>query len=488
MIDLRILNTCIITMDVNRRIIKNGGVAIDKGIIIDVGESDYIKTHYHSKETICLDNHILIPGLIDTHSHAGHSLLTTTIKDTIYWMNTHTNVYNNYLSDEYWKVESKLANLQRLKAGITTSVSVMGSESMCYKQSYVKSYIESQKQIGLRNIICCGPGNEPWPKNLIDRSNNEYIEYKVEYDDAIRSLEEIVKNFHNTNNGLTKIFVTPYKILSSLTNETDAEKVLSLSELDKRSSYEMRRIASKYKTRIHTDAFKGMVKLASSDENALLGEDVHLQHCQGLSFDEVKILAETKTSVSFWPTISHFKSKAPIIELMGLGVKVSISSDAPSYTSGHDLFTNMRRAQLIVRALYNDRDYLPNEKVLEMVTIDAASVIGMESEIGSIEIGKKADIVGINIEKPKFYPRFNPVNLIVRLANINDVNFVMCNGNVLMNEGKTKLNEEEILIESEKFAEKIIRDSGLDSFNDEDTKQWGKYKAEYSKERLKSLR
>ena len=152
------------------------------------------------------------------------------------------------------------------------------------------------------------------------------------------------------------------------------------------------------------------------------------------------------------------------------------------------LFTNMRRAQLIVRALYNDRDYLPNEKVLEMVTIDAASVIGMESEIGSIEIGKKADIVGINIEKPKFYPRFNPVNLIVRLANINDVNFVMCNGNVLMNEGKTNINEEEILSESEKFAEKIIRDSGLDSFNDEDTKQWGKYKAEYSKERLKSLR
>ncbi len=93
-------------------------------------------------------------------------------------------------------------------------------------------------------------------------------------------------------------------------------------------------------------------------------------------------------------------------------------------------------------------------------------------------------MIGVNIEKPKFYPRLNPVNLIVRAANVNDVDFVMCNGKVLMNDAKTEINEEEILRESEKFAERILRDSGLDSFNDEDDKQWGKYKAEYTKKRL----
>lgn len=476
----------ILTVDKDRRIIENGAVYVNNERITDVGSNNSILQKYPDAEVIDLSNHILMPGLIDTHGHAGHALMYTLVKDTIYWMDVHNDLYNNLLSDDFWHIESRLAALQRATFGVTTGVSVMGSQSMCYRESYVREQVEGYKKVGIRDILSCGPGDLPWPKSLCHVENGHQIHYSESYDEAINSLENIVSKYNNTNDTLTKIFITPYKIVTSLTSETESEECDSLTDMDLRNSYEMRRIAKKYHTRIHTDAFKGMVHLAYKDPNALLGPDVHIQHGQGLSMDEVEIMAKTKTNFSFWPTIAHFKSKAPIIELMSRGVNVAISTDGPSYSSNFDMLSAMRKAQFLVRALYNERNYLPNEKILEMGTIDAARCIGMQDEIGSIEPGKRADLISIDINKVYFKPYHDPVNLVIRCASGNDVDNVICNGKfVIRNNRFLNGDANEIFASAQRKSEEIVQRLGIQGFSKPKESQWGKYKAYYPEKRYK---
>ena len=478
-------NAVIITVDKQRRILNHGAIYIKGDLIQDIGESDRIINQYKDVKKYDLKNHIILPGLIDVHAHAGHSLIYTLVKDTIYWMNVHNYMYNHCLSDDFWKVESRFAATQRASFGVTTGLSVMGSQSMCYKESYVDEQVAGYKEVGVRNILACGPGDIPWPKKLSHWENGKRIRYMESYDEAIATLEKIVDKHHNTNDSLTKIFVCPYKIITSLTSETESEACNELTELDLRNSYEMRRIAKRYQTRIHTDAFKGMVYLAHKDPNALLGEDVHIQHGQGLSLDEVNIMAKTHTNFSFWPTIAHFKSQAPIMEMMAQGVNVAISTDGPSYSSNFDLFSSMRKCQFLVRSLYNERNYLPNEKIIEMVTIDAAKCIGMENEIGSLEIGKKADIISLDIHKAYFMPYHDPCNLVVRYAHGNDVDNVICNGKFVVKDKKlVQVDEEKIYRDAQEMSNQLVKQLKIEGFANPIDSQWGKYKAYYPNKRF----
>ncbi len=473
-------NAIIITVDQKRRIFDPGAIYVKNDLIKDIGNSQDILDRYPGLTCYDMSHHIILPGLIDVHAHAGHSLIYTLVKDTIYWMKIHNYLYNHCLSDQFWEIESRFAATQRAFFGVTTGLSVMGSQSMCYRESYVDKQVEGYKEIGIRNILACGPGDIPWPKKLSHWENGQRIRYLQNYDDALSTLEKIIEKHHDTNQSLTKIFVCPYKIVTSLNSQTESENCNELTELDLRNSYEMRKIAKKYHTRIHTDAFQGMVHLASKDPNVLLGEDVHIQHGQGLSLDEVKIMADTKTNFSFWPTIAHFKSKAPIMEMMAQGVNVAITTDAPSYSSNFDLFSSMRKCQFLVRALYNERNYLPNEKILEMVTIDAAKCIGMENEIGSLEIGKKADIIALDILQPHFMPYHDPVNLVVRFAHGNDVDTVICNGQFIIQDKKlVHGDKDKIFQDAQKMSDALVKQLKIAGFDTPIDAQWGQIKAYY---------
>lgn len=133
-----------------------------------------------------------------------------------------------------------------------------------------------------------------------------------------------------------------------------------------------------------------MIHLAVQDkENALLGPDVHLQHCRGISFDEARILAETGTNVSSAPGFGQVNARTPITELMEMGATVAISTDGTSPAASFDMFQAMRKTQMLHQAALKDYYYLPAGKLLEMVTIDAARCVGWDDELGSLEAGKK---------------------------------------------------------------------------------------------------
>lgn len=487
MIDLLLINGYLISMNEKREIITDGAVAIDGGKILDVGKTEKLKSKYEATKTIDCKDHVIMPGFVDAHAHGGHAGLKTVIKDTSYWMPAMTHTYKHYLTDDYWYLDGRLSALERLHAGVTTGVSVLGSQPRCDDPIFALNHSKGYSESGLKEIVCTGPCSIPWPHRFSRIVNGERVMKEVSYEQVLESLEYVIEKLNNSNNGKTRAFVAPFGLVTSTdpSGVTAADR-LRLTEHDKRQSKDMRRIAEKYNTRLHTDAFGGMVHLAIQDENALLGPDVHLHHCMGLSIDEAIILAETGTSVSFSALeLKQFRMRTPVVELLEMGVNVAIGSDGSMLTSSFDMFSSMKRGQMIHRVASNDDFYLPSQKILEMVTIDAAKCIGLDDEIGSLEIGKKADVITLDLMKAHLMPRFNIVDTIVANGSHADIDMVIVDGEILMEDYKIDhLDERKIMIEIEEEMIETVKRAGLENLAYPKTEQWGRTKMYFDEVRF----
>ena len=182
-----------------------------------------------------------------------------------------------------------------------------------------------------------------------------------------------------------------------------------------------------------SDAFAGQIRMAFQDkENAILGPDAHLQHCWGISHEEIDILAKTERM-----SLMRLRADPRLFwEMMSKGVPVAITSDGASPSRHFDMLQTARLAQFTQHLLHNhDRYLLPPGKVFEMITIDAARAIGMDHEIGSLEIGKKADIAIIDMHKPHLTPDWMPVHRLIHQVLGSDVDTVIVDGKILMQHG-----------------------------------------------------
>lgn len=478
MIDLLLMNGTVITMNSTREILNNGAVAIDKGKIIDVGKSEDLEKKYEAKDIIDCSHHCILPGFIDAHGHGGHSMFKTIAMETLsYWMPIMTKTYKNYVTDDFWYYEGKLSALERLKAGITTGVCVLGSMPRADDPIFAINHAKAYAEVGIREIVCTGPCNPPWPHKFSRWVDGKMITKEVTYEDVLKSTEAVIEALNHANNDKTRAFVTPFVIVTSVdgSNSTSPDRLYGLTEHDRYQAKKIREIARKYNTRIHSDAFGGMIHLAIQDkENALLGPDVHLQHCRGISFDEAKILAETGTNVTTAPGVSQVMQRTPIVELMEMGANVAITTDGTSPSAPFDMFQAMRKTQMIHQAAMKDTNYLPVGKLLEMVTIDAAKCIGWDNEIGSLEVGKKADVITIDMLQPHLAPEFMHVHRLVYQAVASDVDNVIVDGEFIMkNRQVITIDERKAILEANEEANSTIDRADLRKYMKPTKYMWG---------------
>ncbi|MEH7124054.1 amidohydrolase family protein [Bacillus sp. JJ1773] len=482
MIDLLLTDGFVVTMDKQRRLLQNGGVAINKGRIIDVGNSEDLNKKYQAKKVIDCKGHVIMPGFIDAHGHGGHSLFKTIASDNIGdWMPIITTAYKHFVTDEFWYYEGKLSALERLKCGVTTGVSVMGSVPRSDNPIFSINHAKAYTEIGVREIVCTGPANPPWPQSFSRWKDGKRIVEEVTFDQAIKGAEAVIEALNHSHNDHIRAFITPYVIVTSVNSSapTPLESLHRLTDHDKMQARLVRSIAKKYDTRIHSDAFGGMIHLAAKEkEFSLFGPDVHLQHCRGISFDEVKILAETGTNVSASPGFGSINARTPVTELIEMGTTVAITTDGTSPISPFDMFQAMRRMQLLQQAALRDYYYLPPGKLLEMVTIDAAKCVGWDDEIGSLEIGKKADVITVNFNQPHLTPAFMHVHRLVYQAVGSDVDTVIVDGNVVMeNRIVNTVDEKQVLDEANEEAWATVKRAGLEPFMQPTSYFWGHARA-----------
>ncbi len=280
--------------------------------------------------------------------------------------------------------------------------------------------------------------------------------------------------------------MTPFLIVPSLDSSgpTAPDIAPELTAHDRLQSRRVREIASQYHTRIHSDAFGGMVRLAAMDEYGLIGPDVSLQHCNGLSLAEVQILADTDTRVGHMPGTSQAKARTPVPELLDAGVTVAVVSDGTSPKTPFDLFQAARKAQLVNQLLLKDVFILPAGKLLEMITIDAARALGWDDEIGSLEPGKKADVISVDMYQPHLAPLFMPVHRLIYEASGQDVSTVIVDGKILMqNRQVTSVNEADVLEAAQEESFETIRRAGLNPHMQIEPSFWGKSRLTFEGQR-----
>lgn len=464
-VGLILTRATIVTMDPERRIIEDGAVAINNGRIVGIGKSDEIESSFTGEEVMDCGRKLVMPGMIDAHGHAGHALFKTIGSDTrSHWMHIATPSYHHYTTDEFWYAEGRVAALERLKMGVTCGLSVISSAQRADSPVFGCNNAKAYSEVGIRGVVAVGPCNPPYPRKFSRWVNGKRVESEVSFEKTLETTEEVIETWDHGAEGRIRVFVAPFVLITSIfgSGPSAADVAVKLSSHDRLMMRRVREIAAKYKTRIHTEAFGGMIRLAAQDEYALLGSDVHIQHCTGISFEEAMILAKTKTHVTSAPGYGQANGRCPIPELLGLGANVSIATDGNSPSVSFDMFQAMRKTQLIQQMLLKDPFVLPPGKLLEMVTINPAKAMGMDNELGSIECGKKADIIILNMWQPHLVPNFMPVHRLVYEAVGNDVETVIVDGKIVMRDRKPLcVDENEALEIGQAEALALVERAGL---------------------------
>jgi cytosine/adenosine deaminase-related metal-dependent hydrolase len=426
MLDLAIVNGTVITMDAERRVLPGGAIGVRDGEIAQVEPS--AATLGDVAETIDATGAIVLPGIVDTHGHAGHSL-TRGLGEGLAeggWSQIVETIYFHASDLRFWESESRLAALERLRFGITTSVSMTGSSPRVDDPRYALAASTGYRELGLRHIVAAGPpGGRPWPQRYTERRPDGSIrELTVDLDRALAVTEEAIQTFRGLGNPRLRFYVGP----SAICPTTDPDDSFSRDQVRG-----VRSLVERYGTGLHTHAFAGQVAAAHAIDPGIFGPHACLAHCAGISAEEIAILAETGTAASSGPLTHAFAAnRFPVIEALDAGVNVVFSTDGSAPDRSFDLIDQARIGVQLQRAYFNDTSLLPAGRTLGMITIDAARALGLAGDIGSLEVGKRADIILIDARQPHLAPDILAPLRVIGHASGQNVTTVVVDGQVLM--------------------------------------------------------
>ena len=444
-----IKNARIITMDPQRTTYDHGAIAIEGSRITDIGESAVLEQKYTDAEIIDARGMLVIPGLINAHTHIFQCLykglgddasLSNWLKKCVYPMSLALQGKDCYDA-------TMLTAVEMIKGGSTTYVDChyMNKDLEC--QDYIA---EATKASGLRGVMGRGTiDHAPAPEAL-----------RESIPQAIRECERIIKTYRGAADGRISVRV-----------EALNEKLASAEMLRA-----MRGIANQFGVGLNMHIAEaaervkecqerfGMTSIEYAHSLGILGPDALLAHCCWLSDHDKQLLAETGTSVAHNPVSNQYLSDgvAPVPELLKMGVNVTAGPDGACSNNNQNMFDVMKSAALLHKVHYLDPEIMTADRVFEMVTINAAKAIGMEKDIGSLEVGKYADLAIIDLNQPCMIPCFNPLSNLVYAATPDVVNSTMIHGEMLMRDRQLlHIDEKATLAKASETCWALARRAGL---------------------------
>ncbi len=422
----------IVTMS-DRGVIHDGTIAIQDDRIIEVGKSNELKHKYHGYTIIKATDRVVIPGLINTHHHAAMSLLRGYADDVD---------LRTWLEKLVWPLEKHMDGRDIYIGALLTAIESIrnGTTTVNTMYHYTPEYNEARAfaETGLRGVI-----------------GHVCFSWRKEHD--IQTLKKLAAEWHGKEAGRLRISVdphAPYTVdpeylveLKSLTEELNGKygsnnapiiRHLHLAETEDEPE--------KIKEAFHVSVKRGAVEYL--DSLGVLSDDVVAAHCVHLTQRDIQILKERQVKVVHNP-ISNLKLAAgisPIHRLIENKVQVSLGTDSSCSNNSSDMFEVMKTTALLHKGMTGNPTVLPAEKVLRMATREGAESLKWQREIGSIEEGKKADLVVIDFKKPHLRPMYNEVSHLVYSTKSSDVETVIINGEIVM-ENKTvnTVNVDEVL-------------------------------------------
>ena len=471
MVDKLIVNGIIVTMDADRKIIEDGGVAIEGDHILDVGSSRRLKETYSADRVFGASGMVVMPGLMDGHAHSGHSLLRSLGMHNNTWYKACRVLYAEASSREFWEVDAKMLNLERLKFGTTCGVTFFGGGDSVMRvddPQYAGLHCDAVEETGVRSFLAVGPRRPPFHSKYAEWKGDSRRDYEVSFEEQISVCEKVVSANHLRGDGRVNVavmFPTPHPERKPITGK-DLEDLRYMSN-------SARELSRKHDLMFTMDGHsRGTIKFCH-EELGLLGSEALFSHSTEITDEEIRLCGETGTSIAHNPSaVASITGRCPVLKLIEAGVNVVLGSDAGAPDRSFDMFRHMFQAMRYHRRQFRDARVLPPGKTLEMATLDGAKAFRL-GDLGSLEVGKKADMILVDMKKPHLYPMNMPVDKITYFANGGDVDTVIVNGRILMEGRDVKtVNEAAILDRAQEEIEAAVGRSGLKELYETTNRYW----------------
>jgi 5-methylthioadenosine/S-adenosylhomocysteine deaminase len=410
--------------------IKKSSLLIQNDKIVEI--SDRIDSN-DAEDVINAEGKVLIPGLVNTHTHLSMTLMRGLADDIPLetWLNNHI-----------WPVEAELNGEHCYAGALLACAEMIKSGTTCFNDMYffMDHVARAAEESGIRGMLSHG---------MIDFGDED--KRRQEFKESIR----IIKKCHNTGNGRIKVAFgphSPYTCSKELLEGVKTEAAKHGVRIHIHVSETQKEVSDILETH-------GMRPFEYLDEMDFLGNEVTAAHAVWVSDREIEIIKEKNVKLSHNPSSNMKLSSgvSPVAELLAKGICVSMGTDGPASNNNMDLLEEMKIAALLQKVNTMNPTVLAAEEVFKMSTINGASALGLENEIGTIDLGKKADIVLVNMKTAHLTPFRNPISHLVYSANGGDVDTVICNGEILMrNRELLTLDETMILEIAENASEDLL--------------------------------
>ena len=424
-IDLIVAGDHIVTMDDAATVHTGSAVAIDDGVIIAIGPAAEINATYQAAQTLEGQDRIVMPGLVNGHSHAAMTLLRGVADDLALmdWLNNYIFPAEvEFVDAEFVRVGTELACWEMIRGGTTTFV------DMYYYPDVIADVVDS---CGMRALISA---------TVIDQRSPD-AEGAV---DSIQKGSEFVKRWKDKNSRITPIF-GPH---ANYTLNAEQLRATREAALEFGVPISIHMSESPFEVQYSIDTF-GMTSIELFESIGFFDGPTIAAHVVWPTEAEIPILAERKVGVIHNPT-SNMKIASgisPVTDMLRAGVRVGLGTDGAASNNDLDMWEEMRLAALLQKVEQMNPEVMSAGTVLDMATSGGATAIGLGDDIGSLEIGKRADLIQVAFDDVHHVPTYDVISHLVYVNDEQDVASVIVDGKVLM------LEREILTIDTERVAE-----------------------------------
>lgn len=405
-----------------------GSIAIENGVIVGIGE---IPESFIPDSTIDASGSIVLPGLINAHTHLSMGLLRNYADD----LDLHT-----WLTEKIWPVEAKLSEEDIYWSSLlgTAELIRFGVTSFADMYYFQEATCRAVETAGIRGNI-----------GLTFFGDSEATT------ERLSAYHEMFSAWNGRCNGRIHLDAAPHAIYTC-TADTLREAAAFAEEHGCRIHIHLSETRKEVEDSMREH---GATPVAYVNSLGLFDIPTYAAHCVHLLEEDWSILKDNQVYPIHNPT-SNLKlgsGIADVPKMLEMGLKPALGTDGSSSNNNLNLLEEMHIASILHKGFHEDPTLLTSYQVLEMATINGAKALGIDQFCGSLEIGKAADLILIDTEKPHLTPLNNPISAAVYSVQAGDIHTVMCNGEILFAQGKiTAFNEREILEEARARADRIF--------------------------------